>query len=264
MSLKQNKTAVISGGAGGLGVALAEQLLERGWHVFLFDLPGGGMDAARQKFAKKDVSFVECDLTDEAQVNERCDEISMIANSIDLVVYNAGITQIGELTEEPVAAHRKVFDVNYFGALYLLRAMIEPIRKSKGQHLAISSVAGFSPLYLRTAYSASKHALEGLFKSLRAEEQAHGVSVAIAAPSFVGTNIDNPGHEPGGIARPGSAPDGIDYMSAPQATAEIVEGLLKKKSYIPIGRVARIAWRLNRFFPELYFKIMLKRMSKKP
>ena len=141
--------------------------------------------------------------------------------------------------------------------------MIEPVRQSKGTHLAISSVAGFSPLYHRTAYSASKHALEGLFKSLRAEEQQHGVAVSIAAPSFVATNIDNPEHEPGGIARPGSATDGVDYMTPEDAATEILTGLKREKPYIPVGRVAKLAWRLNRFFPETYFRLMMKRMNSK-
>ena len=139
------------------------------------------------------ISFHECDLTIEGDVTETCNLIRKDRPSIDLVIYNAGITQIGALTVDPTSAHRKVFDVNYFGSLYLLREMIEPVRKSAGMHLAISSVAGFAPLFHRTAYSASKHAMEGLFKSLRAEEQQHGVSVSIAAPSFVATNLRQSG-----------------------------------------------------------------------
>ena len=67
------------------------------------------------------------------------------------------------------------------------------VRRSRGTHLAVSSVAGFTPLYQRTAYAASKHALEGFFKSLRSEEAPHGVRTVVAAPSFVATNIGNAG-----------------------------------------------------------------------
>ena len=255
------KTAIITGGAGGLGLALAEELLTRDWQVALIDLHGERLDAAAATFPGQSVSTHACDLTDEASVATLCKELAASCPTIDMVIYNAGITQIGELTAEPVSAHRKVFDVNYFGALYLLRHMIDPVRRSKGIHLAVSSVAGFSPLFHRTAYAASKHALEGLFKSLRAEELHHGVRVMIAAPSFVATNLDNPGHEPGGIARPGSATDGVDYMSPTDAAKVIVTGLAKEKPYIPVGRIARLAWRINRFFPELYFRLMMKRMS---
>lgn len=263
MTKEEAKTAVISGGAGGLGIALADLLLKAGWRICLIDLPGKRMEIARTHFSKDSVSFFECDLTNNSAVVETSKAIAAAHPTVELVIYNAGITQIGELTADPIEAHKRVFDVNYFGSLYLLREMIHPIRKSNGTHLAVSSVAGFSPLYHRTAYSASKHAMEGLFKSLRAEEQKHGVHVLIAAPSFVATNLDNPEHEPGGIARPGSAPDGVDYMSPAEAAEIIVKGIAKNRPFIPVGRVAALAWRINRFLPELYFRLMMKQMSKK-
>lgn len=263
MRTESGKTAVITGGAGGLGRALADQLLKRGWRICLIDLPGEAIASARSAYRQDAVSFYGCDLADEASVSRTCSELLKEHPTIDLVIYNAGITQIGALNAEPISAHRRVFDVNYFGALFILRLMVDPIRKSKGTHLAISSVAGFSPLYLRTSYAASKHALEGLFKSLRAEELSHGVSISIAAPSFVATNIDNPQPQPGGIARPGSASDGVDYMSPAAAAKEILDGLERRKPYIPVGRVARLAWRLNRFVPQIYFQLMMKRMKAK-
>ncbi|MEM7215678.1 MAG: SDR family NAD(P)-dependent oxidoreductase [Pseudomonadota bacterium] len=262
MNVSKQKTAVISGGAGGLGLAMAEQLSDDGWQICIIDLPGKRMEDARARFSGKPFLFCECDLTIEEDVIKVSQSITKDCASIDLVIYNAGITQIGELTADPTDAHKRVFDVNYFGSLYLLRQMIEPVRKSEGMHLAVSSVAGFSPLFHRTAYSASKHALEGLFKSLRAEEQHHGVAVSIAAPSFVATNIGNPEHEAGGIARPGSATDGVDYMEPQEAAEVIIKGISQKRAYIPVGRIASLAWRINRFFPELYYRLMMRRMSK--
>ena len=73
---------------------------------------------------------------------------------------------------------------------------------------AISSVAGFAPLHNRTAYAASKHAMEGFFNSLRSEEAPYGVAVQIAAPSFIATNLGEPGTDTQGISRPGAAADG--------------------------------------------------------
>lgn len=259
----KRKTAVITGGAGGLGSALAVDLVDDGWHVCLLDLPNADFAKAIDGLPADRVTTYACDITYNEQVELVSTRIIATRPSIDLVIYNAGVSQIGELRAEPVGAHRRVFDINYFGALYLLREMIEPVRKARGRHLAISSVAGFSPLYHRTAYSASKHALEGLFKSLRAEEKAHGVGVFIAAPSFVATNIGNPDEKAGGIVRPGSATDGVDYMSPERAAHEIIDGLRRNKPFIPVGRVARLAWLVNRLSPETYFRMMLKKIGDK-
>jgi short-subunit dehydrogenase len=113
----------------------------------------------------------------------------------------------------------------------------------------------------RTAYAASKHAMTGFFTSLRGEEAPFGVRVALAAPSFVATN---PGATYGadGIGRPGAAKDGIDAMTPDQAAAIILRGLDRGRAFIPVGRVAGLAWWINRLAPTLYERQMLKRIAR--
>lgn len=246
------KTAVISGGAGGLGRALVLALQARGWCTVLLDLNIEGLQASEAQIP------IACDLTDAAQLSAAMDRITQRRPSIDLVIYNAGVTQIGAFSETPDNTHRKVFEINYFAAVALARACLEQIRISKGTHLAISSVAGFSPLYHRTAYAASKHAMEGFFGSLRSEEAPFGVRCLIAAPSFVATNIGNDQRQPDGIARPGSANDGIDYMNAAEAAEVILRGFDRGQTMIPVGRVARLAWWINRVSPRLFQRLMEK------
>ena len=252
------RTAVITGGAGGLGRALTRALVEKGWRVAVLDLPGAELEEA----ASPSVRTYACDVADAEAVAAVCRLVREEHGSIDLVVYNAGITQIGLFSETPLAAHRRVFEINYFGALHVAAALLEAVRQSRGVHLAISSVAGFAPLHRRTAYSASKHALEGLFRTLREEEGEHGVAVLIAAPSFVATNIGRPQREEGGIARPGSAPDGIDYMEPDAAAGIILAGVERRRAFIPVGRVARLAWIVNRLSPALYARLMMRSIRK--
>lgn len=252
------KTAVITGGAGGLGRALTHALVAEGWRVAVLDLRGPELDAV----ASPSVVTYACDVTDPDVVASVCRRIRSEHASIDLIVYNAGITQIGLFAETPLAAHRRVFEINYFGAVLVAAGLLEPVRRSKGIHLAISSVAGFAPLYRRSAYSASKHALEGFFRTLREEEREFGVDVLIAAPSFVATNIDTPEHRPGGIARPGSAPDGIDYMEPATAAGIILDGVKRRQAFIPVGRVARLASIVSRLSPRLYAWLMMRSIRK--
>jgi NAD(P)-dependent dehydrogenase (short-subunit alcohol dehydrogenase family) len=253
------RTAVITGGAGGLGRALTRALADDGWQVAVLDLPGPDLDAA----ASDGVTVHACDVTDADQVAAVCAGIAAERPSIDLVVYNAGITQIGLFAETPLEAHRRVMAINHFGALTVAAALLAAVRRSRGVHLAISSVAGFAPLHRRAAYSASKHAMEGFFRTLREEEREHGVAVVIAAPSFVATNIGRPDARAGGIARPGSARDGIDYMEPAEAARIILDGVKKRREFVAVGRVARIASILNRLSPRLYGKLMMRSIRKR-
>ncbi len=253
------KTAIITGGAGGLGRALCHELLMRGWHVVILDLPGPALDQIQEL---ENVSAYACDLTNNAALAKVAEDIIAAQPSIDLVIYNAGITQIGFFGETSNAGHRKVFEVNYFAAISCARAFLLPLRQSKGVHLAISSVAGFSPLIKRTAYAASKHALEGFFNSLRSEEKIHGVTTLIAAPSFVATNVGKPGQLSDGIAKPGSATDAVDTMTPDAAARVILKGLDQKKAMIPVGRVAKLAWIISRLSPRLFQKLMERQIDR--
>ena len=247
------KTAVISGGNGGLGRALAERLEAAGWHCVLMDKDIEGLETTERR------TPVAVDLTDKAALDQAVAQVITARPSIDLVIYNAGVSLIGPFAAQDAASHRRLFEINYFAAVAMAQGFLAAVRKSRGTHLAISSVAGFAPLHNRTAYAASKHAMQGFFSSLRSEELPHGVRCLIAAPSFVATNIGNAAPAPDGTVRPGSAVDGIDYMSAQDAAAIILRGLEKERTFIPVGRVARIAAWLMRASPALYERAMRRK-----
>ena len=249
------KTAVISGGNGGLGRALAAQLEHQGWHCVLMDIDIGGLEPSPSR------TPVAVDLTDATALAHTAEQIIAARPSIDMVIYNAGVSQIGMFAQADMPSHRRVFEINYFAAVAMAQAFLGPLRDSQGTHLAISSVAGFAPLHGRTAYAASKHALQGFFTSLRSEEAAYGVRCLIAAPSFVATNIGNPEITDDGIVRPGSAADGIDYMSPQAAASVILSGVEKGREFIPVGRVARLAALIMRASPGLYQRLMRRNIA---
>ena len=89
----------------------------------------------------------------------------------------------------------------------------------------------------------------------------YGVDVLIAAPSFVATNIGNDQRQIDGIARPGSATDGMDYMTPEAAAEEILRGLGRRQPMIPVGRVARLAWWVNSLAPRLYQRLMERQIG---
>lgn len=250
------KTAVISGGAGGLGRALSDALQARGWRMVAIDRDIAGLTKTPTLIP------MACDLTDTARRDATCAAILDRFESIDLVIYNAGVTHIGPLEAQTEPALRHVFEVNVFAAAAMARQFLPALRRARGTHLAISSVAGFAPLFHRTAYAASKHALQGFFTSLRSEEAPHGVRVTIAAPSFVATNTDAPTGADG-LARPGSAEDGLDPMTPEAAAAAILRGLDRGQTMIPVGRVARMSWLISRLSPRLYQRLMERNIRRR-
>ena len=252
-----SRVAVITGGAGGLGQAFTVRLLEDGWRIVLIDLPGA-LEAL--KLESERVERIACDLTDEAAVASVCAGITERHPAIDLVIHNAGVTQIGLFDETTLASQRLVMEINYFGSVRVAAGLLKAVRAGRGTHLAVSSVAGFAPLYKRTAYAASKHALNGFFSSLASEEAQHGVRVVIAAPSFVATNPGRLDADADGIGRPGAATDGFDEMSPEQAARIILDGWRRGRSFIPVGRVASLGWRINRLSPRLYNWLMMRKI----
>ncbi|MBL4813294.1 MAG: SDR family NAD(P)-dependent oxidoreductase, partial [Rhodobacteraceae bacterium] len=233
---------------------LAAQLEAQGWHCVLVDRNITGLELSSS------CTPVAVDLTDQTALERAAAQIIAARPSIDMVIYNAGVSQIAPFEEADADSHRRVFDINYFAAVDMARLFLHPIRKSRGTHIAISSVAGFAPLYGRTAYAASKHAVQGFFSTLRSEEAPFNVRCVIAAPSFIATNIGNVERTADGILRPGSAADGVDYMTAEAAAKVILRGVHKGQDFIPVGRVARLASLLMRVSPKLYQRSMLRRM----
>ncbi|MWD29032.1 SDR family NAD(P)-dependent oxidoreductase [Aquicoccus sp. SCR17] len=249
--------AVITGAAGGLGRALLARLRAEGWQVAALDRD----TPALAELAAEGVTLHPCDLTDSAAIARTCAAITAAHPAIDLVVHSAGVTHIGLFADSDVAAHRRVMEINHFAVVEITRHLLHPVRRARGVHLAISSVAGFAPLHMRTAYAASKHALEGFVKSLRSEEKPHGVACLIAAPSFVATNPGRAERQADGIARPGSAGDGFDEMTPEAAAEAILAGLRARRPMIPVGRVARLAWWANRLAPGFYQRQMERRIG---
>ena len=255
-----SRVAVIAGGAGGLGRALGAGLRARGFHVVALDLPSAELEGLVADGNADET--VACDMTEPAALETACASITTRFPVVDLVIYAQGVTHLAEFEDDQEPQHRRVFDVNYFASVSLARHMLVPVRQARGTHLAISSVAGFAPLVRRTAYAASKHALEGFFKSLRCEEAPKNVRVLIAAPSFVATNLEAKEGSIDGLTRPGASADGIGYMSAEDAAAVILKGYEAHHNTILVGRIARLASWVVRIWPAFYDRQMMKRIGK--
>jgi 2-dehydro-3-deoxy-L-rhamnonate dehydrogenase (NAD+) len=182
------RAAVVTGGAAGIGLAIAKRLASSGARIALWDRDTQALDAA--KSALGNGTYVHSlDVSDAAMVDRTARETVDAIGGIDVLVCSAGITGPNKVTwEYPVEDWRKVFDINVHGLFYCNRAVV-PImqRKNYGRIVNIASVAGKEGNPNAPAYSASKAAVIGLTKSLGKELAKTGIRVNCVTPAAVRT-----------------------------------------------------------------------------
>jgi 2-dehydro-3-deoxy-L-rhamnonate dehydrogenase (NAD+) len=183
------RTAVITGGAAGIGLAVAQRLVASGGRVSLWDRDVAALEQARTTLAGADTRVV--DVADAASV-EAATQASVIAlERIDALVCSAGITGPNTTTwDYPVDAWRQVIDVNLNGVFLCNRSVVPlMLRQDYGRIVNIASVAGKEGNPNAPAYSASKAAVIGLTKSLGKELAKTGIRVNCITPAAVRTAI---------------------------------------------------------------------------
>jgi NAD(P)-dependent dehydrogenase (short-subunit alcohol dehydrogenase family) len=256
------KTVLVTGAGGGLGRAVAVHFATAGAHIVALDRNGDAVQALGAELAARGHSCLAlpCDVTDDAACARAVEAGIARFGSLDVLVNNAGISHRSAFAATGLGVIRRVMEVNFFGAVNCMHAALPHLIAARGLVIAISSVAGFTPLVARTGYSASKHALHGFFDSLRAELAPQGVAVMVVCPSFIATRIDRNAlggdgqpvrHAQVTVGRPVTADD---------AAERIVAAAAGRRRLLLIGRTARQAWWLNRLAPRLYARIMARRL----
>ena len=211
------QSVVITGASTGIGHATVKLLLDKGFRVFGSVRKQADADRLRSEFGAN-FSPLLFDITDEAAVLTAAREVRTTLNGETLagLVNNAGIALAGPVLELSADQFRRQMDVNVIGPIIATQAFgpllgSDPSLKGpKGRVVMISSVAGKNGNPLTPAYSASKHALEGLSESLRRELMLFGIDVIIIAPGPVKTPIWGKGQQ---------AVDSENYKNSPYLPA---------------------------------------------
>ncbi len=257
------KVVVITGGASGIGLALAGKFAHEGAFIGLIDMDKTALEACEKQFADRGhrAVGVVCDVTRQDMCEAAVAKIIAAFGHIDVLVNNAGITQRSLFTETEVAVFQKVMAVNFFGALYCTRAAIDSIIKRRGMIIVNESIAGVAPLLGRTGYSASKHALHGLFTSLRCEIRHTGAHVMIVCPGFIKTNLQT--RALGGDGNITTVPQSrIGKQDTPEsAAASIYHGAVKRKNLLVLTWMGKIGYRVSRLTPGIYERLMTRQFK---
>lgn len=181
---------------------------------------------------------------------------------IDILINNGGISQRANASETDMAINRKIMEIDYFGNIALTKAVLPFMQKQNdGQILVISSIAGKFGFFLRSAYSAAKHALHGYYESLALEEEHNGISVTIVCPGKINTPIST-----NAINAQGTRHGIMDHnqetgMPVDLCVRKMLDSLKSKKREVLIGNKELWAVRIKRFFPTLFWSIIKKQSA---
>ncbi|MDQ6618783.1 MAG: SDR family oxidoreductase [Pseudomonadota bacterium] len=184
------RTAVITGGAAGIGLAIAQRLKASGARVSVWDRDAGALAAARETLGG-DADTRQVDVTDADALTAAAKATAVALEHIDVLVCSAGITGPNTTTwDYPVDAWRQVIDINLNGIFYCNRAIVpHMMSRDYGRIVNIASIAGKEGNPNASAYSASKAGVIALTKSLGKELARTGIRVNCVTPAAVRTGM---------------------------------------------------------------------------
>jgi len=182
----QGKTALITGGSSGIGLAVARSLAEQGANVWLLARGVERLKSALESMKchqTQHCGIISADVSDWDQVSAAVDQIESETGVPDLVVNSAGVAHPGYFQDLGIEVFHWMMDVNYFGTVYICKAVVPGmVARGSGHIVNISSGAGFIGRYGYTAYGATKYAIRGFTDVLRSELKPLGIKVSIAFP----------------------------------------------------------------------------------
>jgi len=255
---------VVTGAGSGIGRAIASSLAMRQCHLALTDIDAAGLERTRDliKDSGIDVSLHVMDVADREAVAALPLAVAQRHAKVDLLFNNAGVAVGGSFEEVSPADFEWLFDINFWGVVYMTRAFLPALRQSDDARIVnISSLFGLISPPGQTAYSASKFAVRGFSNALRFELEGSTVGLTVVHPGGVATSIaknarQSAGRSPAQIQQAIARIEKMLPMPPYEAGEIIVDGVARGKARILVGRDAKIAALIERLMPVSYWKLL--------
>ena len=181
------RTLVLTGGSSGIGLATVQLFSQKEWQVF---------ELSRHGVSHDGITHIHCDVTDEASVRQAISEVRSKSDRIDVVISNAGFGISGPIEFTTTGEAHRQFDVNFFGAFHLVKAVLPILRtQGYGRIVFTSSVAAVLSIPYQAFYSASKSALNAMALALANEVRPFGITVSVLMPGDVATGFTDARHK---------------------------------------------------------------------
>lgn len=257
-------TAIVTGGAAGMGEALCLELGRRGARVIVADQDGDGARrvAAAISAAGGQAQATTVDVTQAGQVQQLVDDTVGSSGRLDYLFNNAGVGFAGDARDATLAQWRRVIDVNLMGVVHGTVAAYPVMAKQGSGHIVnTASGAGIVPMAPFTPYCAAKFGVVGLSTALRQEAAALGVRVSVVCPGGVATSIFK-------SAIVANLPRERFFTSVPfkhltpqVAALAILDGVARNQRYIVFPLQVRLMWWLHRLSPALSDRLAARQAS---
>ena len=264
MKSLEQRVAIVTGAASGIGRATAWELARRGALLVLVDLDEEALQDTVHELeeAHHQALPLVADIADPQTGPLVVERTLREMGALHILVNNAGVMLAGEFVSSDLDDWAWVMDINLWGAVRLTRAALPHMLQQGVGHVAtVSSLAGLVGIPGTTAYSASKAALVGFSEALRAEVGDQGVGVSVICPGIVRTNIAWSMRFPGvgddfrrGIAEKGLAPDKV--------ARTVVRAIRRDIGLSVVSPEAGFLWSLKRFSPALSVHLMRQVLRK--
>jgi dehydrogenase/reductase SDR family member 7B len=264
MSEFRNKVVWITGASSGIGEAVAYEVSKNKPAAIILSAPTMNMKeleivSANCTKAGALNHVIPFDLTQSSEIKQAFEKAKQLCGNIDIIFHNGGISQRSMVEETSVEIDKRVFNVNFWGAVELTKYVLPGMIQNKSGHFVISaSISGLFGFKLRSAYSASKHALCGYFESLRCETYDRGIKVTLLFPGRIDTNISL--HA---LTKDGSAYGIMDHgqsggISVEKCAIKTVKAVRRNKKNALIGGKELLMVYLKRYLPLLFYYLVNK------
>ena len=260
----KDKVIIITGASSGIGKALVFALAKNGNKLVLAGRNKGKLTTVLQEINADNISAISI-VTDVCKVQDCKNLINKCITQfgrIDLLINNAGISMRGLFNESDLEVIQKVMNTNFWGAVFCTKYALPYLLQSNGSLVGVSSIAGYIGLPERSAYSASKFAMNGFLESIRSENKDNDLHVLIACPGFTSSNIRKAALTKDGTPQKESPRNEQKMMTAEKVARKIICAIDSKKDILILSTNGKLAVWLNRFFPKLAKRLVFNHFKK--
>jgi NAD(P)-dependent dehydrogenase (short-subunit alcohol dehydrogenase family) len=268
----ENKVAIVTGGASGIGKSICVYLASHGAKVIIADHSLYESKVVESSITSNNRCYskaVYVDVSNPEDVKSLIENTVKEHGQIDYLFNNAGISMNGEFQDLNLRHWKHVLDVNLCGVIYGCHFVYPIMRKQGFGHIInTASLAGLIPGGLTTIYSASKHAVVGFSLTLRGEAKQYGIKVSAFCPGYIRTNIQKTTLQVSEFMNSGKNKEmeaNMNFPTPEDCIDQIMIGVKKNRGIIFSPKKQLIYWWLHRLFPELIPNIwdkMIRHMKK--